>query len=301
MLRTLDAGALRVACADDGPADGLPVVLLHGFPYDIHAFEAVCPVLVDAGCRVLRPYLRGFGPTRFRDAANPRSGQQAALAQDLVDLLDALGLGRAVLAGFDWGGRAACAVAALWPDRVHGLVSVGGYTIQDIAAAAQPLPPREEQRLWYQYYFHGERGRLGLEQHRGALCRLLWEQWSPGWRFDEATYARSAVAFDNPDFVAVTVHSYRHRFGLVAGDPAVEHLERRLAQRLPLTVPSVVLHGLEDAVTPPAGSARQEHLFGAAYERQLLAGVGHSVPMEAPEAFAQAVLRVCPGVSGPTP
>ncbi len=216
---------LDVAYEESGNPGGAPVLLMHGWPYDPRCYDDVVPPLVAAGCRVIVPYLRGFGATRFLSADTPRSGQQAALGNDLRELLDALGIERATLAGYDWGGRAACIVAALWPERVRGLVTGNGYNIQNIAASAKPVAPAQEHRFWYQYYFHTERGRAGLEQNRRALCRYIWQIWSPDWAFDDATYEKSAVSFDNPDFVAVTVQSYRHRFGYAAGDPALEPIE----------------------------------------------------------------------------
>ena len=293
-MRTVRAGVLDVACLDEGPRSGTPVVLLHGFPYDVHAFEAVTPVLVAAGCRVLTPHLRGFGPTRFVSADTPRSGEQAVLAHDLLALQDALGLERAVLAGYDWGGRAACIAAALWPQRVMGLVSGCGYNVHDVPAAMTPVAPEDEARLWYQYYFHAERGHAGLQQHRQALCRLLWHQWSPPWDFDDATFARSAAAFDNPDFVDVVIHSYRVRFGLVDGDPAVAATEALLRRQPRIGVPTVVLHGGADGVFRPAVSESHHRFFTGAYERRVLARVGHNLPQEAPLAFAQAVLQLVP-------
>jgi pimeloyl-ACP methyl ester carboxylesterase len=211
MEKLVDAGVLRVAYEECGAPAGVPVVMLHGFPYDVHAHDEVAARLAAAGRRVVTPYLRGYGPTRFLAPETVRSGQQAVLAQDLLAFLDALAIEHAILAGYDWGGRAACIVAALWPERVHGLVTVGGYNIQDIAGAARPLPPEDEYRFWYQYYFHGERGRAGLAAHRHALGKLLWRLWSPSWRFDDATYDRTAASFENPDFVAVVIHSYERR------------------------------------------------------------------------------------------
>ena len=290
MLGHIDAGVLNVAYLDQGPADGVPVMLMHGFPYDMHAYDEVVPHLVAAGCRAIVPYLRGFGPTRFRSAGTPRSGQQAVLAHDLRALMDALHLSQAVLAGYDWGGRAACIVAALWPERVRGLVSALGYNVQDIPSAGIPSTPDNEHRYWYQYYIHGERGRAGLEAHRHDLCRLLWRQWSPMWAFDEATYARTAASFDNPDFVPVVIHSYRHRYGLVPGDPAVEETERRLTAQPPIGVPTISLDGDADGVMQGDGSARHRRFFTGAYERRVLPGIGHNVPQEAPEAFARAIL-----------
>lgn len=292
MLRHIDAGVLRVAYEETGTATGTPVLLLHGFPYDVHAFDAVAPILAAAGCRVITPYLRGYGPTRFVLAETPRSGQQAVLAADLLALLDALGIERAVLAGYDWGGRAACIVAALWPERVRGLVTCGGYNIQDIAGAARPQTPENEHRYWYQYYFHGERGRAGLERNRRELCRLLWTLWSPNWRFDDATYARTAASFDNPDFVPVVIHSYRHRFGLVPGDPAVDAIERGLAAQPRIGVPAITLDGGGDGVMPLGGSERHDRFFTGRYERRVIPLVGHNLPQEAPEAFAAAVMTM---------
>lgn len=290
-MKHVTAGALAVAYEEHGTATGTPVVLLHGFPYDVRAYDDVAPVLASAGCRVLVPYLRGYGPTRFLSAETPRSGQQGALAHDLLAFLDALGIDRAVLAGYDWGGRAAC-IAALWPERARGLVSGGGYNIQDIAASMQPQSPERELGLWYQYYFHGERGRAGLERHRYDLGKLLWRLWSPGWRFDEATYARTAASFENPDFVAVVIHSYRHRFALVAGDPAAEDTERRLAAQPPIGVPAVVLHGSDNGVLPAGVSEAHARFFTGGYERRLIPGVGHNLPQEAPGDFAAAVLSL---------
>ena len=290
-IRSIDAGVLRVAYLEHGDPGGRPAVLLHGFPYDVHAYDAVVPRLAARGMRVIVPYLRGYGPTRFLSGATPRSGQQAALGADLLALLDALAIGQALVAGYDWGGRAACIVAALWPQRVRGLVSVNGYNVQDIARSATPATPDKEHRLWYQYYLHGERGRAGLAAHRREFARLLWRLWSPRWDFGDTDFDRTAPAFDNPDFVDVVVHSYRHRFGLVDGDPAVEDIERRLAAQPPITVPAITLDGDADGVTPdgtpPAGrfTGRHEH-------RRVDGGIGHDLPQEAPQAFAQAVLDV---------
>ncbi|MFD8706813.1 alpha/beta fold hydrolase [Kitasatospora sp. NPDC059648] len=267
----------------------VPVVLLHGFPYDVRAYDEVARLLADAGREVLVPYLRGYGPTRFLTEDTRRSGQQAALAQDLVELMDALGIERAVVAGYDWGGRAACAAAALWPDRVHGLVTAGGYLVQDIARAMEPAAPEAERNLWYQYYFHSERGRLGLERNREELCGLLWRLWSPTWADAGKAFAASAPSLHNPDFVDVAIHSYRHRYGLVEGDPRYRALEERLARRPPIEVPTVVLVGEENGVIPAADQTGTERFTGPC-EVRTLPGVGHNVPQEAPEAFAEAVL-----------
>jgi pimeloyl-ACP methyl ester carboxylesterase len=292
VLKTVTAGVLEIAYQEAGPAEGTPVVLLHGFPYDVWAFGEVTPLLAAQGCRVIVPYLRGYGPTRFCSSATPRSGQQAALGHDLLQLLNALAVPSAVLAGYDWGGRAACIVAALWPERARGLVSCGGYNIQDIAGSAVPQAPELEHRSWYQFYFHGERGRAGLAAHRRELGRLLWRLWSPSWTFDDATFERTAAAFDNPDFVEVVIHSYRHRFGLVPGDPALEEIERRLAARPPIAVPTVVLHGGDNAVSPASSSERHARFFTGRYARRLIPRVGHNVPQEAPRQFAEAVLSL---------
>lgn len=294
-LQHIDAGVLNVAYYAVGPADGPPVLLMHGFPYDIHAYAEVAPSLAAKGCRVFVPYLRGFGPTRFLAPTTPRSGEQAALGADLLALMDALGLKRAVLGGYDWGGRAACVVAALWPERCAGLLTFNGYNIQDIANAMRPDLPENEHRLWYQYYFHSERGRNGLAKDRRAVCRLLWQLWSPNWRFDDASFERSAVAFDNPDFVDVVIHSYRHRFGLVAGDPALAGIERRLAQQPPISVPAISFDGTDDGVRLPAPAAQHASRFTGPRSHHLAQGVGHNMPQEAPQAFADAMMELVRG------
>lgn len=282
--------SLDIAYADHGPPDGPPVILLHGFPYAPQGYDAVVPRLVAAGRRVVVPYLRGYGPTRFLSGSTPRSGQQAAIAQDLLEFMDALGLGRAVLAGYDWGGRAACVVAALWPARCAGLVSCTGYAIQDIAAAARPASPEQEHRYWYQYYFHTERGRAGLTANRAGIARLLWRLWSPNWAFDDAEFEASAAAFDNPDFVEVVIHSYRHRYGTAPGDPALEGVEAALAALPRIGVPAIAPHGAADGVGPVEASAGHARFFTGPYERRVIPLVGHNVPQEAPEEFARCVL-----------
>jgi pimeloyl-ACP methyl ester carboxylesterase len=288
----VQAGVLSVAYEEAGPRGGAPVVLLHGFPYDVHAFDEVAASLAAAGCRVIVPYVRGYGPTRFIYPNTPRSGQQAVLAHDVIELMDALAIESAVLAGFDWGSRSACIAAALWPKRVRGVVCGAGYIIQDIARSLEPAPPEAERRYWYQYYFHNERGRRGLEQNRHELCKLLWKLWSPTWRFDDATYDLTARSFDNPDFVAVAVHSYRHRYGLAPGDPAVEDSERRLTALPSITVPAIALHGADDGVTPATPPEKQARFFRGRYERHVLSGVGHNLPQETPQKFADAVLSL---------
>jgi pimeloyl-ACP methyl ester carboxylesterase len=294
MLKRARTSILEIAYEESGPDTGFPVLLMHGFPYDPRAFDEVVPPLVAAGCRVIVPYLRGYGQTRFLQAETMRSGQQAALGRDLVELMDALQIPAAVLAGFDWGGRAACITAALWPDRVKGLVSANGYNIQDIAASVKPAAPEQEHRLWYQYYFHTERGRAGLQTNRRELCKLLWRLWSPNWNFDDATYARTAESFDNPDFVEVVIHSYRHRFGYAPGNPAYDIDERQLAERPPITVPTVVLQGEADGVGVANARAAeaQAKLFTGPYQYRLIPVIGHNVPQEAPKETAAAILEL---------
>jgi pimeloyl-ACP methyl ester carboxylesterase len=288
-LKRIRTSTLEIAYEESGKADGAPVILLHGFPYDPRGYDEVVPPLAAIGCRVIVPYLRGYGPTKFLSADTPRSGQQAALASDLLELLDALGIESAALAGYDWGGRAACIVAALWPQRVRGLVSGTGYNIQDIAGSVVPRDPEDEHRLWYQYYFHSERGRAGLQANRRALGRLLWQLWSPNWQFDDAIYDRSAPSFDNPDFVDVVIQSYRHRFGYAAGDPALEAIEQRLAAQPPITVPTVVLHGAGDGFHPFEESASHARFFTGRYLRRVIPVIGHNIPQEAPAAVVAAV------------
>ena len=290
MVQAIDAGALRVAFERHGRTGGWPVVLLHGFPYDVRGYDGVVGPLVEAGADVVVPYLRGYGPTRFLDAATPRSGQQAALAHDLLALIDALELARPIVAGYDWGGRAACLASALWPERVAGLVSASGYNVQDIAASATPHLPEVERRLWYQYYLHGERGRVGLAAHRRAYARLLWGEWSPTWAFTDADFEATAPSFDNPDFVEVVVHSYRHRYGLVDGDPAYEATERLIAAQPTITVPTVVLDPTRDTIARPSSTAEHERHFAHLVAHRLIE-VGHNLPQEAPQDFADAILR----------
>ncbi len=288
-IRRIRTAILEIAYEETGPTSGIPVILMHGFPDDPRTWDGVVSPLAKAGHRVIVPYLRGYGPTRFLDARTPRSGQQAAIGHDLLAFIDALGIKDAALVGYDWGGRAACIVAALWPERVRCLVSIGGYNIQNIARAGVPAPPDQEYRFWYQWYFHTERGRAGLAANRGPLCRLLWELWSPNWRFDDATFAQTAAAFDNPDFVDIVIHSYRHRFGAAAGDPDLEAIERRLAAQPLITVPTIVLHGAADGVDPAAGSERHARFFSGPYRRRIVPVAGHFLPREAPETVVDAV------------
>jgi pimeloyl-ACP methyl ester carboxylesterase len=294
-LKRVDAGVLNIAWYEEGAADGPVVILLHGFPYDVHTYVDVTSLLAAQGCRIIVPYLRGFGATRFRDAATPRSGEQAAIGADVVALMDALGIRRAVLAGHNWGGRAACVAAALWPERCTGLVTVNSYLIQDLSRAMLPLSPQYEAALWYEYYFQLERGRAGLAANRREIARLLWEQWSPEWDFDDATFERSAAAYDNPDYVDVVIHSYRHRFGLAVGDPRYADVQQRLALLPPISVPSITLDGDKDGVLPASdGSATASKFTGRRIHR-VVPGAGHHLPKEAPAAFATAVMEIIRG------
>jgi pimeloyl-ACP methyl ester carboxylesterase len=290
-VQTVRAGVLDVAFERQGSPGGWPVVLLHGFPYDPRSYDSVAPILAAQGADVVVPYLRGYGPTRFVDPATPRSGQQAALATDLRALIDALGLPAPIVAGYDWGGRAACLTAMLWPQQVRALVSVSGYHVQNIPAAASPVPPQFEHLLWYQYYLHGDRGRAGLQTYRREFAALLWRQWSPDWAFSDDEFDSTATSFDNPDFVDVVVHSYRHRYGLVAGDPAYQHLEDIIATQPPIGVPTVVVDPERDGLVPvaPPRSAHEHHFPALLDVRAVRAG--HNVPQEAPAAFADAILQ----------
>ena len=283
---------LEIGYEEWGDAAGAPVVLLHGFPDDAHAWDAVAPPLTARGGRVLAPYLRGYGPTRFLDPAAPRIAQQAALGQDLLEFLDALGIERAALAGYDWGGRAACIAAILAPARVRALVTIGGYNVQNTLAPPRPAAAEDERGYWYQWYFNTERGRVGLEQNRREICRLLWRDWSPGWRFDDATFERAAVAFDNPDFVPVVIHSYRHRHRNAPSDPRFDAVERRLAERPRIEVPSVILHGRDDGVDAPWHSEKHPALFPDGTERHVIPDAGHFLPREQPGAVADALLSL---------
>lgn len=285
----IDTPVLRIAYRQYGDDAGWPCIMGHGFPYDVHAYSDSGPLLAANGARVIVPYLRGYGPTAFLSATTPRSGEQAALAADMLALMDALKIEHAVLGGYDWGGRAACIIAALWPERVEALVTGNSYNIQNIAKSWQPLPADQEATLWYQYYFHGERGRNGLLANRRDITRTLWRMWSPKWSFDDATFERSAQAFDNPDFVEVVLHSYRHRFGLVPGDPAYAHIETRLTTQPAISVPAVAIDGTADGVNP--GTAHHARKFTGPYEFRSFTDAGHNLPQERPSAWAEAVLR----------
>jgi len=285
---------LNIAYEESGPAAGPPAMLLHGFPYDPRAYDEVVPILNAAGLRTIVPYLRGYGETKFLSAETMRSGEQAAIGQDLADLMDALNIKDAVLAGFDWGARAACVVAAAWPERARGLVTCAGYQIQDIANAKAPADPDSEWRYWYQYYFQTERGRAGLAKNRDGLCMLLWRQWSPTWPFDATLYQRTAGSFDNADFIDVVIHSYRHRMGNMAGDPRYARLEAALSTQPTISVPTFTIHGAVDAVNPVGRSEGHGKYFTGPYERRVFQNVGHNPPAEDPQAFAKAVLALSP-------
>lgn len=281
---------LEIAYLGSGSAHGAPIVLLHGYPYDIHAYADVAPILARAGHRIIVPYLRGYGATRFLSADTIRSGEQAAIGHDVLDLLDALKIEKAVLVGFDWGGRGAAIVAALWPERVSALVSCAGYPIQNIATAVEPIDPVQERRFWYQHYFQTERGRRGLAQNRHEMTRLLWSLWSPTWVYDETTLVRTTASFDNPDFVDVVIHSYRHRMGNAPGDPRYAATEVQLAKQPDIAVPTIVVHGAADDVGPAKTSEGHRRFFTGPYERRVFDGVGHNPPQEEPRLFADAVL-----------
>jgi len=290
---TVRTPTLEIGYNAYGDDSGFPIVLLHGFPDDAHAYDTVAPPLAAAGYRVLIPYLRGYGPTKFLDDAEPRKAQQAAIGQDLMDFMDALGLQSAALAGYDWGGRAACITALLAPERVRALVTIGGYNVQNALASPRPADSAVQERsYWYQWYFNTDRGEVGLQQNRHGICRLLWEEWSPTWKFDDATYDRTAPSFDNPDFVPIVIHSYRHRHGNAPGDPRFDAVECRLAERPPITVPTIVLHGADDTVSPPRRSEVEMSMFPAGTPRHVVPGAGHFMPREKPQAVVDALLSL---------
>jgi pimeloyl-ACP methyl ester carboxylesterase len=289
-LKQVDAGVLNVGYAEAGPTDGPAVVLLHGWPYDIHSYVEVVPLLAAAGYRAIVPYLRGFGTTRFLSDATFRNGEQAALAVDVIALMDALEIERAILAGFDWGARTADIVAALWPERCTGLVSVSGYLIGSQAAGRLPLPPAAELQWWYQYYFATERGRVGYDKYRRDFAKLIWRTASPEWNFDDATFDRSAASFDNPDHVEIVIHNYRWRLGLAEGEAEYDSLEKRLAQGPVIAVPTITLEGDANGAPHPDPGSYAGKFSGEYSHRTIEGGVGHNLPQEAPDAFADAVL-----------
>jgi pimeloyl-ACP methyl ester carboxylesterase len=294
MTRFVETSALRIGYEESGNANGIPVVLLHGFPDDVRAFDGVIPPLVRAGHRVLVPYLRGHGATRFRAAGAPRMAQQAAIGQDVIDFADALRLPRFAVAGYDWGGRAAAIAAALVPDRVRAAVLIGGYTVQDTVTPAQPGPPEGEYRQWYQWYFNTERGRAGLAANRRPLCRLLWQLWSPSWRFTDAEYDRTAVSFDNPDFVDVVIHSYRHRHMNAPGEARFQSVEVQLARQPPIKAAAITLYGSEDGIRTPSRESPPEEraALPGLVARRVVDGVGHFMPRERPDIVSTALLEL---------
>jgi pimeloyl-ACP methyl ester carboxylesterase len=291
-IKHVHTSALDIAYEESGPSDGTPVFLMHGFPYDPRCYDQMVPLLTAKGCRTIVPYLRGYGPTRFLTAGTMRSGEQAALGNDLKELMDALGIARAFLCGYDWGGRACCVVAALWPERVAGLVTGAGYNMHDVAGSVKPAAASQEHRYWYQYYFCTARGRAGLTENRRDIAKLLWKLWSPNWAFDDATFDSTARSFDNPDFVEVVIHSYRVRYGYVPGDPALAAIENRLAAKPTITVPAITLQGEAMGTTPPEASAGHAKYFTGPYERRTIPRVGHNISQEAPRETAEAVLTL---------
>jgi pimeloyl-ACP methyl ester carboxylesterase len=291
-LKQIDAGVLNVGYAEAGPADGPAVLLLHGWPYDIHSYVDVAPLLASAGYRVIVPYLRGYGTTRFLSGETVRNGQQSALAVDIVALMDALKIEKAVLAGYDWGARTAAIVAALWPERCKALVSVSGYLIGSQEANKMPLPPKAELEWWYQYYFATERGQAGYDKYRHEFAKLIWQLASPKWAFDDATFNRSAAAFDNPDHVSIVIHNYRWRLGSAEGEPKYDDLEQRLAAFPPIAVPTITLESDANGAPHPDPSAYAKKFSGRYEHRHITGGIGHNLPQEAPRAFAQAVVDV---------
>jgi pimeloyl-ACP methyl ester carboxylesterase len=291
-LKQIDAGLLTIGYAEDGPADGPPVILLHGWPYDIYSFVDVAPLLASAGYRVLIPYVRGYGTTRFLSTGTFRNGQPAAVAVDLIDFMDALKIQKAVLAGFDWGARTADIVAALWPERCKALVSVSGYLISNQQAGKMPLPPGAEYQWWYQFYFATERGKLGYDKYRHDFAKLIWQLASPKWNFGDATFERSAAAFNNPDHVDIVVHNYRWRLGLADGEPRYADVDRRLAETPVITVPTITLEGDANGAPHLEPEAYAMKFTGKYAHRTIGGGIGHNLPQEAPQAFAQAVIDV---------
>jgi pimeloyl-ACP methyl ester carboxylesterase len=291
-LKQIDAGVLNIGYAEAGPSSGSPVILLHGWPYDIHDYIEVAPILAALGYRVIVPHLRGHGSTHFLDAATPRAGQQAAIGVDVVALMDALNIPTAVLAGYDWGGRAACVVAALWPERCAGLVSVNDYLIQDIAHAGNPLPPKLEWGIWTQFYFATERGRAGLAANRNDIARLLWTNENPTWRYDDAAFQRSATSWDNPDYVDVVIHSYRHRLGLAPGYPQYADVEAKLAALPVITVPTVTLDGEANGIIPASDGRSSAAKFSGKRIHRRVPNAGHALPQQVPKVFADAVVEV---------
>ena len=291
-IKNTDAGTLNIAYAEAGPANGPVAILLHGWPYDIYSFVDVAPILASAGYRVIAPYVRGYGPTRFLSNDTPRNGQQAVVAVDVINLMDALKIDKAVIAGFDWGARSADIVAALWPERCKALVSVSGYLIGSQKAGMVPLPPSAELQWWYQYYFATERGRVGYDKYRRDFSKLIWQIASPKWKFEDATFDRSAASFDNPDHVAIVIHNYRWRLGLAEGETKYDELEKRLAEAPVITVPTITMEGDANGAPHPEPAAYAKKFSGKYQHRTIKGGIGHNLPQEAPQAFAEAIINV---------
>ena len=293
LVRMVQTPVLDIGYEAHGDAGGFPIILLHGFPYDVRSWDRVVPPLAEAGYRVLVPYLRGYGPTRFRDPGVPRMAEQAAIAQDVIDFADALGLDQVALAGFDWGNRAACIAAILRPERVRAQVAIGGYSVQNTVAASPPARAASEARRWYQWYFNTDQGRAGLEANRRDICRYLWDTWSPGWRYTDAAFARSAVSFDNPDFVDVVIHSYRHRHLNAPGEARFLAVERQLAERPPIRVPAIVLRGADSGFGPPSlDPSGDQARFPGLLARRIVEGAGHDLPAHRPDAVSEALLEL---------
>jgi pimeloyl-ACP methyl ester carboxylesterase len=291
-LKQIDAGVLNVGYAEAGPSDGRPVILLHGWPYDIHSYVDVAPSLASAGYRVIIPYLRGYGTTRFLASETPRNGQQSVVAVDIIALMDALKIEKAIIGAFDWGARTANIIAALWPERCKALVSVSGYLIGSQEAGKMPLPPSDELQWWYQYYFATERGRAGYDKYRREFSKLIWQLASPKWNFDDATFDRTAASFDNPDHVSIVIHNYRWRLALAQGEPKYDDLEKRLAEGPIIAVPTITLEGDANGAPHPDPSSYAKKFSGRCAHRLITGGIGHNLPQEAPQAFAEAIVEV---------
>lgn len=292
MIKKIETEILEIGYKEFGNSEDTPVILLHGFPYDINAYNEVAEILCKKNFRVLTPFLRGFGETKFKILTAMRTGQQAAIAKDIIDFMDALKIPKAIIAGYDWGGRTSCILSALWPERFFGLVSVGGYTIQNILANAEPIFPIMEQLYWYQYYFHTERGKKGLTKYRKELCKILWTEWSPTWKFDDATFEQSAVSFDNPDFIEIVIHSYRHRYGVVDGDSQYDEIEKLLNSIPKISIPTIVLDPEVDGFVKIFGIDNCAEHFTGKFKQLIIQGAGHNLPQEKPREFADAIIEL---------
>ncbi len=291
-IKKIETEILEIGYKDYGNLNDTPVVLLHGFPYDINAYNESAEILSKKGFRVLTPFLRGFGETKFKNISTIRTGQQGAIAKDVIDFMDALKIPKAIIAGYDWGGRTSCIVSALWSERILGLVSVGGYTIQNILGNAEPLPPNMEQLYWYQYYFHTERGRKGLTKYRKELCKLLWSEWSPTWKFDDEVFEKTAEAYDNADFIEIVIHSYKHRYGIIDGDEKYDEIEKRLANSPKINVPTIVLDPEVDGFVKLFGIDNCSAHFTGKFKQVIVQGAGHNLPQEKPREFAEAIIEL---------